>query len=167
ESNSRAEPGARTQPELWTPGLGAGCFPGRGLSFQHESKSTNTVLIWCRSAIPRYLSMRSLNPEASCSHGMLCKNTRTLFMPMLWAKPSSRSIVAGSNVSACHISSWLIAVLGMKLQPTIHGCCSYQRLAFSADQRGAAAADEATSIRTATRLFIFTEPVLANSRVFR
>ncbi|GIR82758.1 MAG: hypothetical protein CM15mP84_05060 [Cellvibrionales bacterium] len=28
---------------------------------------------------------------------------------------------AGSKVSACHISSWLQAVLGMKLQPTHQG----------------------------------------------
>ena len=34
------------------------------------------------------------------------------------AHPSSRSMVRGSNVAACHISSWLIAVLGMKLLPT-------------------------------------------------
>src|SRR5438105_982861 len=27
-------------------------------------------------------------------------------------------MVRGSNVAACHISSWLIAVLGMKLLPT-------------------------------------------------
>jgi len=30
------------------------------------------------------------------------------------------SMVRGSNVTACHISSWLIAVLGMKLLPTSH-----------------------------------------------
>ncbi len=29
------------------------------------------------------------------------------------AQPSSRSIVTGSKVSACHISNWLIAVLGI------------------------------------------------------
>ena len=38
-----------------------------------------------------------------------------LFMPMPSAHPSSRSIVLASNVSACHISSWLMAVLGRKL----------------------------------------------------
>ena len=31
-------------------------------------------------------------------------------------------MVGMSNVSACHISSWLTAVLGMKLHPTNHGC---------------------------------------------
>jgi len=31
-------------------------------------------------------------------------------------------MLAGSHVSACHISNWLIAVLGMKLQPTSQGC---------------------------------------------
>ena len=44
-----------------------------------------------------------------------------VFMPMLSAHPSSRSIVVGSNVSACHISSSLIAVDGRKFAPTGHG----------------------------------------------
>src|SRR5712691_11561016 len=44
-------------------------------------------------------------------------------------------MVAGSKVSACHISSWLMAVLGMKLHPT--------------DQRGSAPAPaDATRART-------------------
>jgi hypothetical protein len=62
-------------------------------------------------------------------------------MPMLSANPSSRSMVAGSNVSACHISSWLMAVLGMKLHPTGQGCPRYQSLALAADQRASACAD--------------------------
>jgi len=44
-----------------------------------------------------------------------------LVKPSDWAQPSSRSMVSGSKVSACHISSSLMAVLGMKLQPTSQG----------------------------------------------
>src|SRR5712672_1516809 len=50
-------------------------------------------------------------------------------------------MVGRSNVSACHISSWLMAVLGMKLAPTSQGCLAYQALAFSSGQ-GVAAKDE-------------------------
>jgi hypothetical protein len=35
----------------------------------------------------------------------------------------------------CHVSFWLIAVDGMKLQPTGHGCASYHRFARSTDHR--------------------------------
>src|SRR5579871_860324 len=79
--------------------------------------------------------MRSRNPAGSCFHARLCKNTRIVFMPMFCAHPSSRSIVAKSNVSACHISNSLIAVDGMKLLPTSHGCDSYQSFARFWDQR--------------------------------
>jgi len=58
-----------------------------------------------------------------------------MLKPMSEAQPSSRSMVAGSKLCACHISSWLIAVEGMKLQPTSHGCLSYQAPIFSCDQR--------------------------------
>ena len=51
-------------------------------------------------------------------------------------------MVAGSKVSACHISSWLMAVLGMKLHPTGQRCAWYHSFALAADQRG-----EATSCR--------------------
>jgi hypothetical protein len=44
-------------------------------------------------------------------------------------------MVEGSNVSACHISNWLIALLGMKLHPTSQGWRAYHSLAFSGDQR--------------------------------
>jgi hypothetical protein len=47
------------------------------------------------------------------------------------AQPSSRLMVAVSKVSACHISNWLMAVLGRKLQPTSHPCWAYHVLAFS------------------------------------
>src|SRR6266436_3637203 len=55
-----------------------------------------------------------------------------VFIPRRWAQPNSRSMVAASNVSACHISSSLIAVLGRKLLPTSQGCDEYQRDALSA-----------------------------------
>ena len=44
-------------------------------------------------------------------------------------------------MSACHISSWLIAVLGMKLQPTSHPRFWYHSLArASVKQRGVSVA---------------------------
>ena len=51
-----------------------------------------------------------------------------------------RSMVGKSNVSACHISSSLMAVLGMKLLPTSHGWRAYQSFACLAVQGGAGAA---------------------------
>jgi hypothetical protein len=36
-----------------------------------------------------------------------------VFMPIACAQPSSLSICAGLKVSACHISSWLMASAGM------------------------------------------------------
>ena len=57
-----------------------------------------------------------------------------VFMPIPWAKPSSLSMVRVSNVSACHISSWLMAVEGVKLAPTSQGWWAYQVLAFMGDQ---------------------------------
>src|SRR5438067_1168088 len=58
-----------------------------------------------------------------------------VFRPRSSAQPSSRSSVLGSKVSSCHISNWLTALLGMKLQPTSHGCFWYHALAASLDQR--------------------------------
>src|ERR1017187_6083872 len=83
----------------------------------------------------RNCSIRSRKPRLSCCQSRLCRNTRMLVKPSDCAQPSSRSIVAGSNVSACHISSWLIAELGVKLQPTSQLFSAYQTLAFSAGQR--------------------------------
>ena len=154
-SNSRAVPGARSQPELWTPGFGAGCFPALGWSFQQESKSTNITLMRCLSASSRKRPMRCLNPAASSSHARLCRYTRTTFIPALSAKPSSRSIVGASKVSACHISSWLMAVLGMKLQPTSQGCRSDHARARSLVQRGSAPARAARVSRIARAPAIF------------
>jgi len=51
-------------------------------------------------------------------------------MPSAAAHPSSRWIVAGSNVAAWNISSWFEAVDGRKLQPTSQGCCRYHRWAW-------------------------------------
>src|SRR5438552_14180238 len=58
-----------------------------------------------------------------------------VFIPMPSAQPSSRSIVAGSNVSACHISNSLLAVEGRKFPPTGHGCLAYQAFASVSVQR--------------------------------
>ena len=44
-------------------------------------------------------------------------------------------MVFGSNVSSCHISTSLTAVLGRKLQPTSQGWLSYHCQAFAAGQR--------------------------------
>src|ERR1700722_20230597 len=130
-----AAPGACTQPELCVWGFGARCLPICGFGSHTESSSTNMMRMWCLSATPKNLSIRSRKPAGSCFHARLCRNTRIVFMPMFCAQPSSRSIVGKSNVSACHISSSLIAVDGMKLLPTSHGCASYQSLARFIDQR--------------------------------
>ena len=45
--------------------------------------------------------------------------------------------VSGSNVDACHISSWFPAVEGVKLQPTSHPTSSCHRRARSVDHRSA------------------------------
>src|ERR1017187_2391226 len=58
-----------------------------------------------------------------------------VFMPIASAQPSSRSMVAGSKVSACHISNSLTAVEGRKSAPTGQGCCVYQALACASVQR--------------------------------
>lgn len=65
-----------------------------------------------------------------------------MLKPILWANYNSLSIVSGSKVSAYHISSWLIAVEGIKLQPTLHPIVSYHLFAFSSDQRGVALTEE-------------------------
>ena len=55
----------------------------------------------------------SLWLEESCAPNRSWRNTRMVFIPRDSAQPSSRSMRLGSKVSACHISSWLIAVAGM------------------------------------------------------
>src|SRR3982751_3473020 len=75
-----------------------------------------------------------------------------LVKPRSCAQPSSRSIVLGSNVSACHISSWLMAVLGPKLDPTSQGCLAYQALACSGVHFSAARATGAARRTVATRV---------------
>src|ERR1035441_10461902 len=84
--------------------------------------------------------MRFKKPFESCCHSKFCRTRRTLVNPTPSAQPSSRSIVGGSNKPACHISNWLMAVLGLKLQPTIQTWLLYQALAFSSDQRDCALA---------------------------
>jgi hypothetical protein len=55
-------------------------------------------------------------------------------------------------VSACHISSSLIALAGIKLLPTSQGCCWYQLLAFSSDQRDATANPGLENARMSIRI---------------
>src|SRR5687768_6037968 len=54
--------------------------------------------------------------------------------PMDSAQPNSRLMVVVSKVSACHISNWLIAVLGIKLAPRSQPTLAYHCLASSLDQ---------------------------------
>ena len=93
-------------------GLRGALLPKWGNGSQTASNSTNITPMWCRSAIARNRSIRVRNPGASCSQSRWWRKTRTLLKPRSSAQPSSQSIIIGSNVSACHISSWLIAVLG-------------------------------------------------------
>ena len=58
-----------------------------------------------------------------------------MFMPRPSAQTSSFSICCGSKVSACHISSSLIAFAGRKLLPTSHGWRLYQSFACDSLQR--------------------------------
>src|SRR3546814_19573366 len=72
-SASRAAPGAGTQPELGTPGIG-GCWgPSFGLGSQQLSNNTNSGLIWCFAAMSRKTFIRVLRPSASSSHSRLCR----------------------------------------------------------------------------------------------
>src|SRR6266536_1578962 len=135
-------PGACTQPELCTCGLGARCFPSLGYGSQTESSNTNVMRILCFSATLRNCSNRSRNAFESSCQTRLCKKTRMVFIPSDSAQPSSRSIVAMSKVSFCHISSSFIAMLGIKLLPTSHGCDEYQRVARSVDHFPAPAVEE-------------------------
>jgi len=57
-----------------------------------------------------------------------------LLKPSPSAQPSSRSMVGKLKVSACHILSWLIAVLGEKLQRTSQGCSRAQPSTLAAGQ---------------------------------
>src|SRR5262249_62203917 len=101
--------------------------------------STNTTPTLCRSAIARNSSIRFRKPARSCSQSRWCRKTRTLVKPSCSAQLSSRSMVLGSKVSACHISSWLMAVLGVKLPPASQGCLAYQAVGFSVGQGAGAA----------------------------
>jgi len=92
--------------------LGAGCGPRLALRFQQSSKKTSIGRIPCRAAISRKQSMRCLKPSASASQSRSCKKVRTVLKPSDAAQPSSRSMATGSKISACHISSWLMALLG-------------------------------------------------------
>jgi hypothetical protein len=77
-----------------------------------------------------------------------------LLKPSPSAQPGSRSMVSNSKVSACHISSWLIAVLHEKLQPTSQGCSRAEPSTFAIGQGpnsvGTAAWKAEVKIDTAT-----------------
>ena len=70
-------------------------------------------LILCLAAMVRNWSIRFLKPSGSCCQSRSWRETRIVFMPSPSAQPSSRSILLGSKVSACHISSALIALAGL------------------------------------------------------
>src|SRR5260221_889326 len=77
-------------------------------------------------------------------------------MPTLCAQPNSRLIVAVSNVSACHISNWLTAVLGKKSAPTNQPCFLYHELACSFDHiLGSCAVDTIETNKNRKMIFIF------------
>src|SRR5580658_883507 len=104
--------------------------------------------------------MRFLKPSGSCSHNRLCRNTRIVFMPIACAQPSSRSMVVASKVSACHISSSLIAVEGRKSEPTGHDCAAYHALACASVHRSCAcawenAATSSAASNTPNQMFLF------------
>ena len=75
---------------------------------QHQQRSMS-----CFAAMVRNGSIRWRYPAASCCHSRSCRNTRMVVIPRASAHPSSVSIRFGSNVSACHISSSLMALAGM------------------------------------------------------
>src|SRR5688572_10570496 len=77
--------------------------------------------------------MRERKPCGSCSYARSCRNTRIELNPSPLAQPSSRSIVGRSKVSACHISSWLMAVEGLKFAPASQGFFAYHSFARWAD----------------------------------
>ena len=161
ESREAGSPGSCIQPELWMPLFGAGCRPAWGSLFQQSSKNTKMVWMWCFSEMARYSFTLFLKPAGSCCHARLCRNTRMVLNPMPSAQPSSRSMVVGSKVAACHISSWLMAVLGAKLAPLIQGCARYQAWALAAGQTGPAVA--ATVALVLIFVFWAKPPVAASS----
>ena len=73
-------------------------------------------------------------------------------MPMDSASPNSRLIVAVSNVSACHISNWLMAVLGIKSAPRSQPTLAYHCVASSFDQTSRTA-DTDTVVSLCVSLF--------------
>ena len=56
---------------------------------------------------------------------------------MPWAHPSSRLMVVVSKLAACQVSSWLMAVLGLKLDPRSQPLSLLHFWAFSVVQRSA------------------------------
>src|SRR5580704_600890 len=109
--------------------------------------------------------MRLMKPVGSCFQARLWRKTRMVFIPRPSAQVSSRSMVGRSKVSACHISSSLMAVLGMKLLPTSQGWFAYQSLAcWGVHWGGAALVEEGRrkGRRKAVRNRIFIRRMVAS-----
>src|SRR5690349_16765943 len=90
--------------------------------------------MWCLDEIVRNVLILFFKPMESFSQTRSCRKTRKVLNPICSAHPNSLLIVTVSKVSASHISSWLMAVLGKKSQPTSQPCCAYHSLAFVAGQ---------------------------------
>ena len=84
-----------------------------GTGSQHASNRTNITPILCFSAICQELVHPLQKPFAVLLPEQVVQEDAHALKPSASAQPSSRSMVAGSKVSACHISSWLIAVPGV------------------------------------------------------
>src|ERR1035438_3426153 len=109
--------------------------------------------------------MRCSKPLGSCSQARLWRKTRMVFMPMPSAQPSSRSMVAVSKVSGCHISSWLMEVEGRKLAPTGQTWWAYHALAWSSVHREfcvRSGTSEVNSKQHTKTIFSFHKPVFDN-----
>src|SRR5437763_8866677 len=90
-----------------------------------------------------------------------------LVKPRPSAQPSSRSIVARSKVLACHISSWLIAVLGAKLQPTSQGCSPAHAWALATGQGPGSVGGAATRVGVKTRVSAKASAAVIRPRIGR
>src|SRR3954468_2278912 len=90
-----------------------------------------------------------------------------LVKPRPSAQPSSRSIVGRSNVLACHISSWLIAVLGAKLQPTSQGCSLAHAWALATGQGPGSVGGAAFRVGVKIRVSAIASAAMIRPRIGR
>lgn len=72
-------------------------------------------MLW-RRAIWRNVFIGFKKPVESCTYNRSCRYTRAVFIPIESAHPNSRLMAVVSKVAACHISSWLMAVLGKPIR---------------------------------------------------